>query len=157
MQDIESIEIGLFRQEQLESLADLLHEMSGHYNGPNASARNAVRANLVENILGSNSDVRLVVASEGMRVVGVAAVALLHPAPKETGQLFMKELYVVADKRGSAVGRALMQWVARYALQNNCSRFDWTAESTNSGALRFYRALGARHVTEKVYFRLDGE
>ena len=110
------MEIAFFRQEQLESVVDLLHEMSLHYNRDNASSRDVVKANLIGNILGPDSGVRLVIAREASRAVGLAAISLLYPAPKERGQLFMKELYVVSDKRGAGVGRALMRWTARYAI-----------------------------------------
>src|SRR6266571_3532373 len=41
------MEIAFFRQEQLESVVDLLHEMSLHYNRDNASSRDVVKANLI--------------------------------------------------------------------------------------------------------------
>jgi GNAT superfamily N-acetyltransferase len=151
------MEIAFFRQEQLESVADLLREMSVHYNPDNVSSRDVIKANLVENILGPDSGVHLVIASEASRAIGLATISLLYPAPKERGQLFMKELYVVSDKRGAGVGRALMRWTARYAVAKNCSRFDWTVDDTNSKALSLYRELGATHVTGKVYFRFSDE
>lgn len=141
----------------VESLADLLHDMSVHYNGPDASAREVVREHLVDRILGPRSGVTVVVAMEGARAVGMAAISILYPAPKERGQLFMKELYVHADARDRGVGARLMAWVAAYAVSHDCSRLDWTAEAGNPGALRFYDALGARRVVEKVYYRLAGD
>jgi GNAT superfamily N-acetyltransferase len=151
------MEIAFFRQEQLESVVDLLHEMSLHYNRDNASSRDVVKANLIDNILGADSGVRLVIASETSRAVGLATISLLYPAPKERGQLFMKELYVVSDKRGAGVGRALMHWTAKYAVSKNCGRLDWTVDDTNPQALSFYRELGATHVAGKLYFRFSDE
>jgi ribosomal protein S18 acetylase RimI-like enzyme len=148
--------IRFFTVDDTESTADLLHDMSVHYNGGDASSREAVRANLVENILGANSGVRLVVALQDNRVVGLAAISLLYPAPKEQAQLFMKELYVHSLHRGAGVGEKLMRWLAKYALDNQCVRFDWTVDETNTRALRFYDELGAAIVKEKLYFRLTG-
>ena len=116
--------IRFFSAQDTESTADLLLDMSVHYNGNNASSREAVRANLIDNILGPNSGVRLVIAHDGHRVVGLAAVSMLYPAPKERAQLFMKELYVHSSSRGSQVGEELMRWLARYAVENQCVRFD---------------------------------
>src|SRR5947199_3383218 len=100
------MEIAFFRQEQLESVVDLLHEMSLHYNRDNASSRDVVKANLIDNILGPDSGVRLVIASEASRVIGLATISLLYPAPKERGQLFMKEAVrrVRQGGRGSGAG-----------------------------------------------------
>lgn len=138
-------------------MADLLHEMSRHYHGDNASTRAAIRQNLIDNIIGTDSDVHVVVAVAGARVVGMATISILYPAPKERGQLFMKELYVAADYRSQGTGLQLMTWIARYAVARNCSRFDWTVDASNSKALAFYRSLGATHVTDKWYFRLTGD
>jgi ribosomal protein S18 acetylase RimI-like enzyme len=151
------MEIRLFESNDVESMTDLLHDMSRHYNGENSSTRSAVRTNLIERILGPNSGVTLVVAGSGAQVVGMAAISILYPAPKERGQLFMKELYVHSDRRGSGIGEQLMVWIAKYAVQHDCGRFDWTAEASNPGAVRFYSALGARRVEEKIYFRFDAE
>jgi len=150
------MQIGFFQEIQLESVADLLQDMSLFYNGSNASARHTVRDNLLNNILGRDSGVRLVVAEEAGQVIGLASVALLYPAPKEQAQLFMKELYVISTQRKRGVGAALMRWLAQYAVEKNCLRFDWTVDADNESALDFYNRLGASQVRDKYYFRLSG-
>jgi predicted N-acetyltransferase YhbS len=106
--------IRFFREGDTEALADLLCDMSRHYNGDNASSRAVVRQNLVDNILGSDSHVRIVVAVDETRVVGAAMISLMYPAPKERAQLFMKELYVAADARSCGIGHRLMGWIAHF-------------------------------------------
>jgi ribosomal protein S18 acetylase RimI-like enzyme len=86
----------------------------------------------------------------------MASISILYPAPKERGQLFMKELFVASDCRGKGIGTALMRFVARYAVAKSCSRFDWTVDRTNEDALEFYRQLGAQSEPGKLYFRLGG-
>lgn len=151
------MDVAFFRPENLESVIDLFCDMSRHYNGPNASSREAVARNLVENILGEDSGVKLVLALDHGRAVGVACISLLYPAPKEKCQLFMKELYVASGRRGEGIGRAIMQFVAGYAVEKSCVRFDWTVDSDNVAALDFYRRLGAEHLTTKLYFRFGGD
>lgn len=150
------MEIRLLRREDEEPLTDLLQEMSHHYNGANASPRDVVFRNLLQNILGPHSDVRIVVARAEDRVIGVAMISILYPAPKERAQLFMKELYVAADWRSQGVGQQLMHWIAAYGVAHNCVRFDWTVDAENTRAVEFYRSLGATHLTNKLYFRLAG-
>src|SRR5687768_7645147 len=116
--------IKLYDPDHLETVADLLLDMSVHYNGENASTRDEVRRNLIENVLGQHSGVQLFIALDSGRAVGLASISILYPAPKEHGQLFMKELYVASDCRGRGIGKALMHCLARYAVEKSCSRFD---------------------------------
>ncbi|WP_416762631.1 GNAT family N-acetyltransferase [Roseateles sp. So40a] len=120
------MQIRFHHPEDFESLLDVFVDMSVHYNGTNAPPRDVIERNLRDRILGPDSDVRLVVAIEDGVVQGVAAISLLYPAPKERGQLFMKELYVHSDHRGSKVGEQLMRWIARHAIEQGCVRFDWS-------------------------------
>ena len=148
--------IQFYKPEHLETVVDLLLDMSVHYNGENASERDEVKRNLVENVLGEHSGVRLVLALDDDRVVGLASISILYPASRERGQLFMKELYVASDCRGRGIGKALMHFVAGYAVEKSCIRFDWTVDETNADALRFYRQLGTHTAPSKLYFRLAG-
>ncbi|WP_431262118.1 N-acetyltransferase family protein [Roseateles chitinivorans] len=150
------MQIRFYQQDDFNSLLDLLVDMSIHYNGTNASAREVIAQHLKDRILGPDSDVRLVVAEASGVVMGMAAISLLYPAPKERGQLFMKELYVHGAHRGMNVGEHLMRWIARLAVEKNCMRFDWTVDADNTGALSFYQRLQAEHVSSKLYFRLSG-
>ncbi|HWB46855.1 MAG TPA: hypothetical protein VG900_15565, partial [Hyphomicrobiaceae bacterium] len=80
--------IQFYMPEHLETVADLFFDMSVHYNGANASQRDEIKRNLIENVLGPHSGVRLVIALDDARAVGLASISILYPAPKERGQLF---------------------------------------------------------------------
>ncbi|WP_074388755.1 GNAT family N-acetyltransferase [Mangrovibacter phragmitis] len=67
----------------------------------------------------------------------------------------MKDLFTSAAVRGQGVGKSLMQFIAAFAIEHGCTRFDWTAETTNPKAAEFYLSLGASLIEEKQYFRLD--
>jgi hypothetical protein len=69
----------------------------------------------------------------------------------------MKELFVSAGSRGNGVGKALIQAVARVAVEGGHKRVDWTADRTDSGLLGFYSGLGALAQPEKVFYRLTGD
>ena len=148
--------------DQLEALVDLMHEMCVFYSEEAPVAREDVRSNLVDNLLAPDSPVRIVVASdERGEVVGLAAITLFHslvdPAPRRRAQLLLKELYVRQARRGRGVGKALMAWVARHALERGCARMDWNVSASNREGLAFYRSLNALHVAGRLSFRLGGE
>ena len=71
--------------------------------------------------------------------------------------MLLKELYVRQARQGRGIGKALMAWVARHAIERGCSRVDWHVSSTNKPALGFYRSLNAQHVAGRLNYRLGGE
>ena len=147
---------------QHDALVELMHEMSVFYSEETPVSRDDVRSNLFGNLLAPGSAVRLVVASaDDGEMLGLAAIAVFHslvdPAPQRRGQLLLKELYVREARRGQGVGKALMSWVARHALERGCARIDWNVSAHNRQGLGFYRSLGAMHVAGRLSFRLAGE
>jgi GNAT superfamily N-acetyltransferase len=150
------VRIQFFEPRYFQSFADAMHELDQHYFGQAGASREAVSASLERGLLGANSGVKVVLAVDEGEVAGLATVSLLFPAPELRGQLFMKDLFVRQNWRGHGVGEQIMQFLAVYAVNLNCVRFDWTTENTNSGAMAFYARLGAEHIRRKVYYRLTG-
>jgi GNAT superfamily N-acetyltransferase len=151
------IPVSLATQADLESIIELFHQIDQHYYGAGAPERDAIARHVRQHILREPCGIQVALALEAGRPVGLSTFSVLYPAPDLTGQLFMKELFVVPGRRGAGVGRALLGFLARFALANGCSRFDWTAEITNPEAVRFYDRLGVPRVPEKIYYRLSDE
>ncbi|SIQ20465.1 Acetyltransferase (GNAT) family protein [Alkalispirochaeta americana] len=149
--DIKPLEKDLFRL-----LVPLLWEWELFYRGKKESSCQEAMAYL-ERILAEPSGVSVIVACDDERVLAFATYAIMYPAPGRSGQLYMKELFVSSRARGQGVGKRVMKHLARLAWARGCSRFDWTAEATNPGAGTFYRDLGARVVSEKEYYRFEGD
>jgi GNAT superfamily N-acetyltransferase len=70
--------------------------------------------------------------------------------------LWLEDLYVSPDRRRAGVGRALLQHVARVAVQRGYGRVEWSALHWNVPALDFYEALGAERLHDWYVHRLDG-
>jgi len=45
--------------------------------------------------------------------------------------------------RGRGIGRRLLAWLARTALERGCARLEWWVLDWNAPAIAFYRSLGA--------------
>ena len=150
--------VDLLHPDQHESLIDLLCELYRYYHDREV-ARAEVRAHLLDNLLGPESPLRLVVAVDAAgTVAGFAAVMLVYslvdPTPAHRRQCMMKELFVRADCRGRGVGRALMAWIARDAAAQGCGRIDWHVKASNEAGIRFYAGLGAHRVEDRLSYRL---
>lgn len=154
--------MALITESQHERLRELLAELYEYYNESSSVAHEVVLAHLRSNLLNVDSPLRLVVATcPAGEVVGFAAVALLFSlvdlTPQNQRQCLLKELFVKAKERGNGVGRALMTWVAQYAVANGGGRVDWNVQATNHQGIAFYKGLGAEQVAERLSFRLSHE
>jgi ribosomal protein S18 acetylase RimI-like enzyme len=147
MRTIRLIETG-----ERRALASLLEELLGHYGmAPHD------RASIESALDAQPAGVEVLVAFDDGAPVGFASFAQLFPGQGIAPQIYMKDLYVASAKRSTRVGEALMRELARLASARGCTRLDWTTERTNERAQAFYRAIGARVVEQKVFFRLDAD
>ena len=154
----QDIEIRMYRDSDFEETWPLFHALARHYRKwAYQRSEEDTREYVRKRVLGEESDVKIALAFLRDKPVGLATFSVMFPAPRSAAQLYLKELYVDENSRGQGAGRALMKFLARYALDHGCSRMDWTAETDNPGAVEFYTAIGARPVEEKVYFRFDNE
>lgn len=71
--------------------------------------------------------------------------------------LYLEDLFVVPEARGSGLGKALLAHLARVAIDRGCARFEWSVLDWNEPAIAFYRSIGARPMDEWTVQRLDGE
>ena len=71
--------------------------------------------------------------------------------------LYLEDLFVVPEARGSGLGKALLSHLAGIAIDRGCARFEWSVLDWNEPAIAFYRAIGARPMDQWTVQRLDGE
>jgi GNAT superfamily N-acetyltransferase len=71
--------------------------------------------------------------------------------------MFMELIYVVPGQRGQGTGRALLQQVARIAVEQGADRLEWGVLKKNAPAIGFYDRLGATIVDDFMACRLDGD
>lgn len=71
--------------------------------------------------------------------------------------LYLEDLYVTPEARGTGAGKALLKYLARLAVSRGCGRFEWSVLDWNEPAIRFYEALGARPQNEWTTYRVTGE
>ena len=152
--------VHLLREDQHESMINLLAEIHAYYNEGAAISHELIRDHLLGNLVSSNSPHRLVVYSQDDgAVVGFAAITLVYSlvdfVPEKRKHCQLKELYVRSSMRSNGVGRALMSWVARHAVENGCHRIDWPVRATNATGIAFYKSIGAEQVVERLSFRLS--
>ena len=71
--------------------------------------------------------------------------------------IYLEDLFVRPDARGSGLGKALLGKLAALAVERDCARLEWSVLDWNTPAIDFYKALGARAMDEWTVYRVDGD
>lgn len=71
--------------------------------------------------------------------------------------IYLEDLFVEEKYRGTGAGFALMQRLAQIAIEEDCSRFEWSVLDWNTPSIAFYERLGAEPQSEWIGYRLAGE
>ncbi len=89
-------------------------------------------------------------------VVGYALYFLNFSTWEGVHGIYLEDLYVRPDQRGSGLGRALLVALAEIAAEGGFARVEWSVLDWNTPSIDFYRALGAVAMDEWTAFRLTG-
>ena len=70
--------------------------------------------------------------------------------------VYLEDLFVRPEARGSGLGKALLSRLAAIAVERDCARLEWSVLDWNEPAIGFYKKLGARLMDEWTVMRVDG-
>ena len=71
--------------------------------------------------------------------------------------IYLEDLFVLPEHRGSGLGFALLKRVAEIAVARGGQRLDWSVLDWNVPAIAFYERLGARPMDDWRGMRLNGD
>ena len=71
--------------------------------------------------------------------------------------IYLEDLYIRPEHRGTGLGRALLATLARECLDRGYGRLEWWVLDWNDPAIEFYRAHGAEAMDEWTVYRVSGE
>lgn len=71
--------------------------------------------------------------------------------------IYLEDLYVRPHLRRRGIGRAMLVYIARLAVERGCGRLEWATLNWNKPAIEFYESIGARALEEWTTFRLTGD
>ena len=71
--------------------------------------------------------------------------------------LYLEDLFVRPAARGSGLGRMMLEYLARLAVERGWGRMEWAVLDWNEPAIGFYRKMGAEPLTDWTLFRVTGK
>jgi GNAT superfamily N-acetyltransferase len=112
---------------------------------------------LQESLFGPGAITRAVICEIDGKPAGFAIWFYNYSTWQARKGLYLEDLYVTPEYRGSGAGRMLLKHLARIALAEGCGRFEWSVLDWNEPAIRVYEAVGAEPLSEWTRYRLTGK
>jgi GNAT superfamily N-acetyltransferase len=97
------------------------------------------------------------VAEAGGKVVGFALYFLNFSTWEGVHGIYLEDLYVMPEHRGTGLGKAMLRSLAQIAVQRGYARVEWWVLDWNEPSIDFYRRLGAVPMDEWTVYRLTGD
>lgn len=112
---------------------------------------------LTTHLFGERRYAETLIAEDGGEPVGFALFFHTFSTFLAQPGLYLEDLFVVPERRGGGIGRALLERLAQVAIDRGCGRLEWAVLNWNEDAIRFYERLGAKPNSEWTVYRLTGE
>ncbi len=102
----------------------------------------------------SNPKFRVLIAEWSGEPAGFAFFFYHYSTWRGKPTLFLEDLFVQPRYRKLGIGKALLVYLAKVAVQENCGRFEWQVLDWNAPAIEFYKSLGAVVMKEWLTMRV---
>lgn len=70
--------------------------------------------------------------------------------------IYLEDLFVDPSLRGKGIGKALITYLAKLAVERDCGRLEWSVLDWNQPAIDFYQSLGATMLHDWRINRVTG-
>lgn len=117
----------------------------------------ATEATIRASIFGDGSVTEAVILEADGKPAGFAVWFYNYSTWQAKNGLYLEDLYISPDFRGSGAGKLLLKHLARVAVEKGCGRFEWSVLDWNEPAIRVYDMIGAEPQTEWIRYRMSGE
>lgn len=116
----------------------------------------ATQADIVNSLFAESSTAQALICYVKGEPIGFAVYFYNYSTWLGKNGLYLEDLYVSPESRGTGAGKALLKHLAKIALEKDCGRFEWSVLDWNEPAIKFYESIGAKPQNEWVAYRLTG-
>ncbi len=117
----------------------------------------ASESDIRESLFGDDATAHGLICSINDTPIGFAVYFFNYSTWLGKPGLYLEDLYIEPEYRGSGAGKALLKHLAGTAVAKGCGRFEWSVLDWNTPARKFYASLGAQPQDEWVIYRLAGK
>ncbi|HSP19096.1 MAG TPA: GNAT family N-acetyltransferase [Myxococcaceae bacterium] len=136
-------------------ILSLIRELATYERAPEAVV--ATEDGLARDGFGTRPLFRATIAEWSGTPVGFAFWFFAYSTWRGQPTLYLEDLFVRPEARGRGIGKEMMRFLARTAVDEGCGRFVWQVLDWNTPSIEFYESLGATVVREWLTCRVDGD
>ena len=116
----------------------------------------ATVATLEETLFGEKAYAEVTIGEYQGEAIGYSL--FFHNFSTFTGRpgIYLEDIYVQPKMRGKGCGKLLLAYIAKLAVERNCTRVEWSVLDWNEPSIQFYRSIGAAPMEGWTVQRLDG-
>lgn len=140
------------RPDDVPAIVDLVYGLAEYERAPQECRLTGEQ--LQTALFGEKPAVFCHVAETGGEVVGCALWFLNFSTWRGVHGIYLEDLFVRPEQRGSGLGKALLIALAQECVNNGYERLEWSVLDWNTPAIDFYKSLGALSQDQWTTFRL---
>ena len=115
----------------------------------------ATEDDLRRTLFGPRPHAEVVLAEDERGVNGFALFFHNYSTFRGRPGLYLEDLFVIPERRGEGIGKALLLHLKDIAIERGCGRMEWSVLSWNEPAVGFYQRLGAEVMDDWRICRID--
>jgi GNAT superfamily N-acetyltransferase len=152
--NVPGLRLRFAQESDVELILDLIRSLAEFENLSHEVAADADRLRC--SLFGDRPMAEVVIAECGQAAAGFAL--FFHNFSTFLGKpgIYLEDLFIKPELRGQGIGREMLRFLARLAIERNCGRLEWAVLDWNERAIGFYQRLGARPLEEWIVYRLSG-
>ena len=98
---------------------------------------------LTEHLFGDRVYAEAIVAEVEDKVVGFALFFSNYSTFLTQPGIYLEDLFVLPKYRRRGIGKAILSYLGKLALERNAGRLEWSVLDWNASAIAFYQEMGA--------------
>lgn len=142
------------RENDIEPVVRLVHELADYERAPEEC--HLTEEQLRVALFGTAPALFAHVAEVDGAVVGCALWFRNFSTWEGVHGIYLEDLYVQPEHRGSGLGQALLSTLAAECVAQGYGRLEWAVLDWNAPSIAFYKSLGAKPMEEWTTYRLSG-
>jgi GNAT superfamily N-acetyltransferase len=142
-------------ESDVDAVVELVHALAAHEGAPREC--HLTPAGLRGALFGPAPALFGHVAEVDGAVAGFALWFLNFSTWRGSHGIYLEDLFVRLEHRGTGIGRALLSALAAECVRRGYPRLEWVVLSSLDDTVAFYRSLGAVPLDGWRTFRLTGE